>query len=509
MASSKRASRPHKRDNRDYNIDDFVNPTGFEHMFSFLNVRRPPTAEPPTPILTEPIQRDTSVPCPADPDSELPPVVTANSSTPTLGTPELLKAEPQREAINSSTPEFNAAAMQRASADPSRDRDFLGGPLGPPSLGTPYLGPPVLNTPGSQQMRPPGGTHPEVTSPSTDSSESSPDFVQLRARLRPTPRPWRDVQDAHTHGEHRVYETLWRLGRPIGPGNSRELVIGIQALANAVPMKYDNCRANVQSLIQKLAIEQRPVGNNQLGRYYLVFSMSAILERRRKAGLTHVLKRTQAVQLCRTPELNNGTPNLGTPDFELDWKSGPPILSTPPLNMGVPNLGESIRTAGVPNLGVQLRNNENRNSSSAENPPQPILDTASPVIVKALREATGASDDDAAKRITADCRRNTPDITDEEIAAMIGQRAAALLKAQGITNRMGLLIRMVPRSCTGESLRQYRAEMERCRQADQERQAREETETQRLAQSILDEPNEWPAEQLDWARGILSAAGKL
>src|ERR1044071_903458 len=102
MASSKRASRPPKRDNRDYSIDDFVNPTGFEHMFSFLNVRRPTgEKEPPALLLTEPTKALTGLQCP-DPDTQSVPAgneglvgrqlqnpATPDLRTPKLGTPNL------------------------------------------------------------------------------------------------------------------------------------------------------------------------------------------------------------------------------------------------------------------------------------------------------------------------------------------------------------------------------------------------------------------------------------
>ncbi len=117
------------------------------------------------------------------------------------------------------------------------------------------------------------------------------------------PRPWSSVRDAHTHAEQNLYQTLFNRGKPVA-ANARGLVIGVRTLARLVPMAYSNCHANLKSLVQKLAIEERPAERYNDGRLFLIYTEEEILRRRRAAGLTHVLKRTRGVSLIN-PEAPN------------------------------------------------------------------------------------------------------------------------------------------------------------------------------------------------------------
>jgi hypothetical protein len=122
-------------------------------------------------------------------------------------------------------------------------------------------------------------------------------------------REARSVHEGHTQGEQLVYETLWRNAKPYS-GGARILTIGIGRLAPLVPMTYNNCQSNLRSLARKLAIEERPTARHNDGRTYIVYGDEDILQRRRAAGLTHVLRLTRSVRL-----VNPGDPYMGTPQL--------------------------------------------------------------------------------------------------------------------------------------------------------------------------------------------------
>ena len=121
----------------------------------------------------------------------------------------------------------------------------------------------------------------------SDAAESSAlDFYpRRRVRIRGAVT----VQDAHSLAEQAVYDAMYRTGKP-HQGDSRVLTIGLRTLAELSRMAYSNCKANVRSLVAKLALEERPGFSYTEGRTYIIYSFREILRRRRAAGLTHVIR---------------------------------------------------------------------------------------------------------------------------------------------------------------------------------------------------------------------------
>jgi hypothetical protein len=142
---------------------------------------------------------------------------------------------------------------------------------GTPAGGTPFIdaGVPIIGTPFIE----------------TGVLQTQELIVSRKQKLIPA----RTVQIGHTHGEQLVYETLWRLGKPSEQGN-RKVIIGIATLAPKVPISYNNCQANLRSLITKLVIDDFGLQPFNTGRLYTVYSYTEILERRRKAGMLYVLR---------------------------------------------------------------------------------------------------------------------------------------------------------------------------------------------------------------------------
>ena len=98
------------------------------------------------------------------------------------------------------------------------------------------------------------------------------------------------VEHAHTTGERIIYEALWRSAQ--GDQVSRTIQIGYDKLASLAYVNWKTARSCLKSLKEKLALEtiQKENSNARLGKTYRIYSFTAILERRKAAGLEWVEK---------------------------------------------------------------------------------------------------------------------------------------------------------------------------------------------------------------------------
>jgi hypothetical protein len=132
----------------------------------------------------------------------------------------------------------------------------------------------------------------------------------FRYRRRPRIREAVTVQDGHSLAEQAVYDAMWREGKPYR-GDARILTIGLRTLAEISHMAYSNCKANVRSLVAKLALDELPGFSYTDGRTYIIHGELEILRRRTEAGLTHVL-RTRGVAFVQP---RSGAPISSAPDI--------------------------------------------------------------------------------------------------------------------------------------------------------------------------------------------------
>jgi hypothetical protein len=142
--------------------------------------------------------------------------------------------------------------------------------------------------------------------------------ADFRYRRRPRIREAHTVEDGHSLAEQAVYEAMFRVGKPYRD-DSRIVTIGLRTLAEVSRMAYSNCKANVRSLIAKLAIDELPGFSYTDGRTYVIHPNPEILRRRKAAGLTHVL-RTRGVAfvdpVSGAPQITapqSGAPDSGAP----------------------------------------------------------------------------------------------------------------------------------------------------------------------------------------------------
>jgi hypothetical protein len=300
------------------------------------------------------------------------------------------------------------------------------------------------------------------------------------------------VQDAHTLAEQAVYDAMYRAGKP-HQGDSRILTVGLRTLAEMSRLAYSNCKANVRSLIEKLALDANEDFSYTAGRTYIIYSFRDILRRRKAAGLTHVI-RTRGVVFVDPSDGQEVRPGAVPPPDSSAPETSAPVFKTSALESvqtSAPVSGES----SAPATGPHIRNRHFLRNSDETTP-------SSPVIVTAIHDAMGRGDDDAAQRIAAACRQMAPDVTDEEIAHFIRQEGPALGRNAALDNPMGVLIRHIPRCCRGESLRLHR---EAVRQ--EEERNREQTDAWlRDAREILARPVAGGMDRV-WAEDILATYG--
>lgn len=135
----------------------------------------------------------------------------------------------------------------------------------------------------------------ERTAPVMTAAEGSAEIraaldpADFRYRRRPRIRAVVTLQDGHSLAEQAVYDAIWREGKPYR-GDSRIITIGLRTLAEISRMAYSNCKANVRSLVAKLALDELPGFSYTDGRTYIIYGDAEILRRRKEAGLTHVLR---------------------------------------------------------------------------------------------------------------------------------------------------------------------------------------------------------------------------
>jgi hypothetical protein len=310
----------------------------------------------------------------------------------------------------------------------------------------------------------------------------SDDFQRLRSFTPrpPKPIPIATVQESHTTAEQRVFDWIWKNGTEIRPG-IHGICIGDRRFARESGLPYTTIRRVLPILAAKLSIDVLPspkasVGPNSADTI-LAYSFGMIARRRREAGLTHMIRHTSSIVL--TDSQGRTQRDASTLDASIcSSEASQPDATV--FNPEASNLHASSQGA----ISLYKQTTESKAVSST--------------IVAALRETFGRADDDAATRIATDCRRATPDVTDQEIAFFIRQEGTRFLRMSGVGNPIGLLIRHLPKVTAGESLRQHRDEVRRAATAQLERDLQ-------TARECLADP-ETPPDLRAWAEQIIASA---
>jgi hypothetical protein len=92
----------------------------------------------------------------------------------------------------------------------------------------------------------------------------------------------------------------------------------------------------------------------------------------------------------------------------------------------------------------------------------PKEESSSSMIWEALRSHNLVVDDDAVRRLVANCRAFAPDCSEEEIVYFIHAKAEQVRSRRtAVGSLMGLLQTAVPRCFEGEAFQRFRSEQER------------------------------------------------
>jgi hypothetical protein len=306
---------------------------------------------------------------------------------------------------------------------------------------------------------------PETGVPETGIPESESSAPALQ--MAPRPRRIRRVilaQDGHSLGEQALYEALWQAARPHN-NEARLINIGYRGMTALARLTVNNCKANIQSLANKLAVEEISSYTHAHARTYLIYSFPAILERRKAAGFTHYIK-SRGI-LFVDPEsgkpLTPSRTRRDTPEPRLP-SSGIPLSAPKPhrIKSGVPDSGDS----GTPDSGTLNTRNQNleitTSSSSA---------AGFPLTRQALTDFPDIhpSDHDVLELVER-CIAVCADTQDAEIADFVRLKGSTLKTEAIRTSRMALLLKIVPLCLIGETLKLHR---KRRREEFQAQQAQE------------------------------------
>lgn len=178
-------------------------------------------------------------------------------------------------------------------------------PAASPASAAPASAAPVTATP--ETAIPDSGS---VSSGTPESGIPDPPLFAPPLGISQKPRIRRAllVSDGHSYGEQALYDALWNHAQPSDP-HSRLITIGYRTMSELARLTVNNCKANIQALALKLAIEEVASYSHSQGRTYRVYSPEATLERRQTAGLTHIIK-TRGVQFVHA---ETGIPVSATP----------------------------------------------------------------------------------------------------------------------------------------------------------------------------------------------------
>ena len=283
------------------------------------------------------------------------------------------------------------------------------------------------------------------------------------------------VEHGHSIGEHLIYEVLWR--NSAGNDQTRTIQIGYDRLGSLANVNWKTAKSCLKTLEEKLAIEVIGAenSNERTGRTYRVYSFTAILERRRKAGMEWVEK-GRGVKFIAA-----GT----VPVFTTV-----PFLTTVVASHTVPETGtESVLKSGtvsVPETGIPLGSNRNI---------EKITSSSSVAAVNTAARKYGiVLDDDAARKLVRRCRSGREDVTDDELAYFTELKVNQLKSSRTIENWVGMLIASVPVYFEGPATELYRYREQKARETEQSREA---------ARVILANP-EASDHDREWARSLVA-----
>lgn len=313
-----------------------------------------------------------------------------------------------------------------------------------------------------------------VDKPSTvhkTSTVDDPNNERRRYRIHPCQL----AQDGHSGGENLLYDALWKVGR-IETESTRIVTMGWDRMAHAAHMSDKAAKRNLAQLISKLAVEQIAAedSSTRTGRTYRVFSFTSILERRQRAGMTHVVK-DKGVRFVSADEgrshadLQNRA-SLGT--GRAAWGGNKTSTVDKTYTVDNPSTDTVDKTSRdtvdktSPLLGSILGTKERKATTTY------VVDVAA---VAAVLCQYAPGDREAAERIVKSARIACPDCTTADVIAAVRRKATQLQGQQAIKSPVGVLITSCSDLVVAAHVERVTAEVRRREEAAKEEQASHES----------------------------------
>jgi len=231
------------------------------------------------------------------------------------------------------------------------------------------------------------------------------------------------AQDALNSSEESVYDTLWNAKAATESDGARIVQAGYDFLMKKTRLSKKTIQRIVDRLIVKdfIAIERPADIYQRTPTVYRVFSYRQVLERQSAKGRFHVVKIGPGLLYAHESTVDRLNPSTEViPD--------PPTEVSPTPVTGVKN----HLTTVVPETTIKIEQDTLEHRASSE--------------IQALRERVakllGLVDDDALRKLLAECRGRAGDATVEEVAYFVEHK---LRWMRNIHNPVGFVLAAVPK----------------------------------------------------------------
>jgi predicted transcriptional regulator len=286
-------------------------------------------------------------------------------------------------------------------------------------------------------------------------------------------RKIRLAQDVINSAEENVYDTLWNA--KLIQTDERESCRIVQAGYDYLVKRTRLARKTIQRIVAKLlekdfiAIETRADIYQRTATVYRVFSYKAVLDKHIKKGRLYVAKMGPGFSYAKPLETMSN-----------------PTESTLDMSTVVTQHLTTI-------AGTDMTTMANETTVTVVKIDRPtvvkmsphLLDTyvlgktSSSALYQELR-LHGPIDDDVVQQLITRCRELAPDCTEDEVIHFIREKSVLIQKKKGtVYNPIGFLMTAVPRCFAPDTLRAYRAEVDRERKGQAINEVREQAAAER------------------------------
>jgi len=333
-----------------------------------------------------------------------------------------------------------------------------------------------------------------VNTPTIVRSEPIPIWVTEEGELVPASRVKRIrlAQDVLNSAEESVYDTLWTAKTAVREESDAARLV--QAGYDYLMKRTRTSKKTIQRIVAKLidkgfiAVERPADIYQRTATVYRVFSYRLVLERQAAQGRLYVVKIGPGLLYAHPAAELSTVANWKQPT--VGKTDRPTVANAPTVTVG-----EMDRSTVVPRATIKIEQNSIGNQE-ASSPPE----------VRALRarieKQTGPVDDEALRKLWAQCRARAGDCTVEEVAYFVEHK---LRWVRNVQNPVGFILTAVPRHFENGG---HLAVREILRKEAEARQ-QEWRETQEYWRRIAEDPAQPEAERMEARKALATLLNYL